>query len=239
MDEGLAMARVAGEEVALHRLLVDAADVLGDGKGVAGIVVDAGDAQDQGGNRSALLPDHLFRLDLGARVVPRRIRRRRFGDRPLFLVHRLHDEQAAREDELLHGKRPQGAQEAARALHGQIAIERAGRAREVVVGREVDDAGGGEPRRVGGNPVEGALHGIVTREIALDELGAGGHLAWGLDVQGEHRVVGGEGLHGSRADEAGAAGDDDGGADHLEPFCAGSRSSSARTSSSVVWPNSS
>jgi hypothetical protein len=139
MDEGLSVIGVAGKEVAFELLLVDPADLLSDGDRVPRFVVDAGDPEDDRGDVSALLPDDLFRLDLGLRIIPGRFDRRRLIDQ--FAGSRgLHDQQTAGEDELFDVEVLEMLQETAGSLNGEVVVQPAWLSLEVVVSGEVDDA---------------------------------------------------------------------------------------------------
>lgn len=70
MDEDVTVGEVAGVEVTGELFLVNALDLVGDGDGVADVVIHSGDAKQNCLDESAVLADHLFGIDLRFGVVP-------------------------------------------------------------------------------------------------------------------------------------------------------------------------
>ncbi len=158
MHEGLAVGRVAGEDMAEPLPLVDALDLVGQRGNFAIVAIDASQAQDDCGNPPALAAHHLFRRHLGLRIRPFRRQFGRFVERHAGPGRGV-DQHGAGVDELLDFETLQGLQQVARALHIDRFIARIGLTGEVVEGSQMNDrrqasavalaqtaAGGGERR---------------------------------------------------------------------------------------------
>jgi hypothetical protein len=99
VDERLASARVAGIEVTLQVALVDPRDLLREGRHGAAVVVQAGEMEEDEGNRAMLLANRRIGGRLGQRIGPFRRDRRLLVDPLAGLARRMH-QHGARVDEL-------------------------------------------------------------------------------------------------------------------------------------------
>ena len=173
VHEGLAVRRRAGVEPAGEVTLIDALDLVRQRDRVAQVVVDAGDAQQHGRDVASLVADELLGPDLRRRVRPGRLERPVFREELARLPRPVH-EHRAREDELLHpeAELPQPAQEAGRAMDGDLLVLWARPAEEIIVCGEMDHRGDVRPVMVtdGAEPVP---HALVGRDVDRDI-----HAAW-------------------------------------------------------------
>jgi hypothetical protein len=209
MQVGLPVPGIARVEVAHGRALVDAGDLLRQEGGPAFLVVDPGEAQDHDRDRAVLGADQGLGLDLRFRVGPLRLDRPALVDPLARRAGRVH-EQRAREHELADLVGLQLAQEPPRALDGHRPVLGVGLAREVVVGGEVDHRGDRRPVRALLGLGQRRPHALVRGQIDPDRGDARHGLLRLGDVEPDHLVAprqpGRQGL----AEEAAAAGDQDG-----------------------------
>src|SRR6266852_1967246 len=105
---------------------------------MAVVVVDAGDTKADSVNRAAFSPNQLLGGDFRARVIPLGLERPVFVDTLARLAERM-DEHRAGKDKLLHGERLERAEQATSPSNGDLVVQRARLAGEIVVGRHMDD----------------------------------------------------------------------------------------------------
>jgi hypothetical protein len=125
MNERLAFAGVAREEIALQLLFIDTTDLLRNGDGVAVFIIDARDAQMTARifPRSCSITRSVANLDFGYSQAG--VRRPSLVDR-LVVFGGLHDQKCACEHELFDLKTLQAAQEPSGPLNSQVPIQGAG-----------------------------------------------------------------------------------------------------------------
>jgi DNA-binding winged helix-turn-helix (wHTH) protein len=175
---------VAGKEFARQLALEDALDLVRERDRVAFVVVDAGDAQADGTNVSALSADQRFGRDFRARVVPFRLERRMLVDALPGLRGRV-GEHGAGEDELFDLELVQRAEKAASPANGDLIVHGARFSREVVVGRQVHDGVDLAPISVT-DALDGGYDTLIRGEVNTNALG----FPWGmwpaLPVEADH-----------------------------------------------------
>ncbi len=124
MEERLVRAKHPGIEMSRQAMLVDARDLLGDERRMAVIVVDAGEPEEGDGDGAMLLTEQPLGPDLRFRIGPGRLDRRILVDRLVRPIGRPVHQHGAGEGELLDLELLKRLDQPARALHGDLVVER-------------------------------------------------------------------------------------------------------------------
>ena len=122
VQEGLPGAEIARVEVGLEVALIDPRDLLGERRHRRAVVVQAGEMEQDIGDRAMLLPDHGLGRRLGFGISPFRRDRGLLVDPFARRARRVH-QHGAGVNELADLEVPQAAQQAARALDVDPLVE--------------------------------------------------------------------------------------------------------------------
>jgi len=153
----------AGIEIALGAAVIDARHLLGERRHHRRVVIDAGEAEDGDRDRPPLFGDRAFRRCFRPRIGPARVDRPSLVD-PLARRAGSVDQHRRGIDEPADIERLQLAKKRAGAGDVHLIVQRIGRAGEIIIGDQMDDAV--DPRAIfRPQPGKGVGHRLLGREV--------------------------------------------------------------------------